>query len=291
MLRLGPRIHRAFLQRQRAVGNHQIHVVIDGVAESLAAFAGALRIVEAEQTRLGIDKLLAAAFAGELLAEADAFAALRGLENSLRRLRDNRSPPCPPGAGACRGEIASRSTSANTGFEKSSIQQRFGRRELDTLTHVPAFGLIQAIEPSLAQVEEAVAQCLGGLSPAATETARTSASLPAARASSRPPDPRNRAARGCRSWGNRYARRAPTAAAGNRKARWKWQRSNADCAWCSSGGWPPAARYRRFHRRPAAPCAPETAARRPKAIRRSGAALRRKSYRRPETICPSRRRP
>ena len=59
--------------RQRLVGNHQVHVVIDGVAEALAALAGAVGIVEAEQARLGLDEFLAAALAGELLVEADAF--------------------------------------------------------------------------------------------------------------------------------------------------------------------------------------------------------------------------
>ena len=56
-LRLGPRLDRAFVERQRLVGNHQVHVVIDGVAEALAARAGAERTVEAEQARLGLAEL------------------------------------------------------------------------------------------------------------------------------------------------------------------------------------------------------------------------------------------
>ena len=48
ILRLGPRIHRALLDRQRPVRDHQIQVVVDGVPEPLAAFAGAEGAVEAE---------------------------------------------------------------------------------------------------------------------------------------------------------------------------------------------------------------------------------------------------
>ncbi len=70
ILRLGPGIHGAFIERQAGVRDHQIHVVIDGVAEALAARAGAHRIVEAEQARLRRHQFDAAALAGELLAEA-----------------------------------------------------------------------------------------------------------------------------------------------------------------------------------------------------------------------------
>ena len=51
-LRLGPRLHRALVERQRLVGNHAVHVEIDGVAEALAARAGA-RPGELKLNRIG----------------------------------------------------------------------------------------------------------------------------------------------------------------------------------------------------------------------------------------------
>ena len=48
-----PGIDGSAVQRQSLVGNDEIHVEIDGVAESLAARTGAERVVEAEQPRFG----------------------------------------------------------------------------------------------------------------------------------------------------------------------------------------------------------------------------------------------
>ena len=47
-----PGIDGSVIQRQSLVGNDQVHVEVDGVAESLAARACAERVVEAEQPRL-----------------------------------------------------------------------------------------------------------------------------------------------------------------------------------------------------------------------------------------------
>ena len=55
-----------------AVRDHAVEVVVDGVAEALAARAGAGGAVEAEQAGLGLGELEVAALAGELLAEAQA---------------------------------------------------------------------------------------------------------------------------------------------------------------------------------------------------------------------------
>jgi hypothetical protein len=85
VLRLGPGIHRAFLDGLGTVRNHQIHIEIDGVAEALAAFAGAERSVEAEQSGLGGDEFLAALLAAELLVKPDGFAAARRFEKDLAR--------------------------------------------------------------------------------------------------------------------------------------------------------------------------------------------------------------
>ncbi len=66
------------------VGDDQVHVEIDGVAEALAARAGAHRAVEAEQRRLGFDERHAAGLALELLAEAQPLAATPRSRRSLR---------------------------------------------------------------------------------------------------------------------------------------------------------------------------------------------------------------
>ncbi len=52
--RLRPRLDRALVEREAAVGKHQVEIEIDRVAESLAAGTCAKRIVEREKPRLGI---------------------------------------------------------------------------------------------------------------------------------------------------------------------------------------------------------------------------------------------
>src|SRR5262249_49730763 len=74
VLRLGPRLDRAFLHRKRRIGNHAAHIEVDGVAEGLAPRARAERRVEAEKNRLGLVELLAACLALEALVEADLLA-------------------------------------------------------------------------------------------------------------------------------------------------------------------------------------------------------------------------
>ena len=69
VLRFGPRIDGALVERQTAIGDDQVQVVIDGVAEALAAAAGPERRVEREQARLRRDEFFAAALASELLVE------------------------------------------------------------------------------------------------------------------------------------------------------------------------------------------------------------------------------
>ena len=86
-----------------------------------------------------------------------------------------------------------------------------------------------------------------------------------------------------RSCGRTSARRARTAAACSRESRSSCRRSTADCGCCSSGGSRSPARCRRCDRRRASPSARGTAARRPTATRRIGAALRRRSCRRRAT--------
>ena len=108
------------------------------------------------------------------------------------------------------------------------------------------------------------------------------------RACARPPGPR------CPCWtrtsqfGQTSGRRARRAGAGNRSTRWRWRRWSADCAWCFSAGSRRPEQCRRYPRHPAFPSAPETGARKRRAIRHSAAAPRRKSCRKPATICRTR---
>ena len=106
VLRLGPGIDCAFVERQAGVGNHQVHVVVDGVSEALAARACAHRIVEAEEAGLRRHQLDAAALAGELFAESRTWRGRilrRGFfKDHFAALRDNRFPWYPRCAGAGR---------------------------------------------------------------------------------------------------------------------------------------------------------------------------------------------
>ena len=54
VLGLGPRVDGAGVEGFGAVGDDEVGVEVDGVAEALAARAGAVGIVEAEEARLGL---------------------------------------------------------------------------------------------------------------------------------------------------------------------------------------------------------------------------------------------
>ena len=70
IVRLGPRLDSALLNGLRRIGHHQIHVELDDVAEAVTRRAGAKRVVEREQARLGIFVGDAAGAALEALGEA-----------------------------------------------------------------------------------------------------------------------------------------------------------------------------------------------------------------------------
>ena len=74
------------VQRFRFVGNDQVEIEVDGVAESLAARASAVRIVEREQPRLGLLVAHVAGLAFEALGETQA---LRWLVVARGRLEDD----------------------------------------------------------------------------------------------------------------------------------------------------------------------------------------------------------
>ena len=65
-----PGVDGAFVEALRAVWHDEVHVVVDGVAEALAARAGAEGIVEAEQAGLRRLELLEAGLAAEGFGEA-----------------------------------------------------------------------------------------------------------------------------------------------------------------------------------------------------------------------------
>ncbi len=86
VLGLGPGLDGAFGERPRLVRDDQVHVEVDGVAEALAARAGAVGAVEREQARLGLVEAQVAALALEALREAEARRLAlrrRGLDDDL----------------------------------------------------------------------------------------------------------------------------------------------------------------------------------------------------------------
>ena len=70
VLGLGPGLDGAFAQGFQLVGNDEVEIEVDGVAESLALRASAVGIVEGEEARLGLFVTDAAEFALEALGEA-----------------------------------------------------------------------------------------------------------------------------------------------------------------------------------------------------------------------------
>src|SRR5271157_4875770 len=86
VLGLGPGLDGALGERPRLVRNDQVHVEVDGVAEALAARAGAVGAVEREQARLGLVEAQVAALALEALGEAEVLRLAlrrRGLDDDL----------------------------------------------------------------------------------------------------------------------------------------------------------------------------------------------------------------
>ena len=98
MLRLGPWFNSPFLQRQPGIGNHQIEIQSNGIAEALTGRTGAVRIVETEEPglRCGIDSPVI--FALEVFGERVVLAP--GL-TTIPVLLENRFPASRPIAGVC----------------------------------------------------------------------------------------------------------------------------------------------------------------------------------------------
>src|ERR1700693_1816619 len=160
ILLLGPRLHSAFVERKPRIGNYEIHVVVDGVAESLTARARTHGIVEAEQPRLRSRQLYAALFAGELLVKRQ-----RGRRWVLRRgfLKDYFATFAIADFGGVDNSLMQVGGDDEAihqyknGLREVDIEQRFRRGELEH----PAI-LIEAVETFLAQFKQVVAQGFGG---------------------------------------------------------------------------------------------------------------------------------
>ena len=75
ILGLGPGLDGAFAQRLQFVGNDEVEIKVDGVAESLTFGASAVGVVEREEARLGLLVSDVAEFALEALGEAKVFCA------------------------------------------------------------------------------------------------------------------------------------------------------------------------------------------------------------------------
>ncbi len=151
--RLVPGIDGAFGERFAFVGDHAIDVEIDGVAEALAARAGAVGIVEREKARLGFLIDDAAGFAFEALAEGEALGGLRGGVFAGGEFQDGFAAAFAvadfDGVHQARADRGIESQTIHDdvdGLREIQIEQRFRRREF-----VGAAGLIEAIEAALLQ--------------------------------------------------------------------------------------------------------------------------------------------
>ena len=156
VLGLGPRLDRAFGQRQRLVRNHQVQIEIDGVAEALAARARAERIVEREQPRLRLFVADVALLALEALREAEllcSFAfARRSLEQHFARFAITLLHRIDDAQARVRRNRDAIDQHQHR-FGEIQIEQRLGRGELD---HLPV--LIEPVVAPLAQLEQALLQ-------------------------------------------------------------------------------------------------------------------------------------
>ena len=76
VLGFGPRLDRALIQGQGFVRNHEIQIEVNGVSESLTPRAGAVWVVEREQSRFRFLVANIADFAFEALGETQLFGSL-----------------------------------------------------------------------------------------------------------------------------------------------------------------------------------------------------------------------
>ena len=156
-------MHRALLQREGIVRNHQTEIVVDHVSEALAAGARAERVIEAEQARFGVHELDpgVAVLAGELLAEPDAVGRLL-LRSACARFLEHRLAAFPVGDlhaihhARPLGRIQLQAVHQHEEvFAEVDAEERFGRRELEDLPL-----LKQPREAAFREVRTEIAQFL-----------------------------------------------------------------------------------------------------------------------------------
>ena len=155
---LGPRFDGAVGQGLGAVGDDAVEVEVNGVAEALAARAGAIGTVEAEQARLRLGVGGAAAAAFETLAEAPLLVRLRvgpfhqEFAATLAVAEFQRVHQPRPDFGADRQAVHQHKDRAVEVY----VQQRLGGGKLE---HLPV--LVEAAEAALAQVGQRIFERAG----------------------------------------------------------------------------------------------------------------------------------
>ena len=151
---LGPRLDDAFVDGLAAIGNDQVEVEVDGIAEALAARAGAVRIVERKQARLGLLIDEAALLALEAIAEDDALGFRMRLRG--RKFEDGFALAVAiadfHGVGQTRADFGGDDQAIDQhvdGLGEIDIEQSFRGREF-----VHPAGLVEAIESALLEIEQ-----------------------------------------------------------------------------------------------------------------------------------------
>ena len=152
--RLSPRFDRAIGERFAFVGDDAVEIEIDGVAETLAARAGAVRIVERKQARLRLLVDRAAFFAFEALVENHA---LRFFVWSIR----NEFQDGFAAAFAVANFDGVHQARADFWRERETVDQhinRLGEIHVEQIFRRGEFentaGLVEAIEAALAQADQ-----------------------------------------------------------------------------------------------------------------------------------------
>ncbi len=151
---LGPGLDDAFVDGFAAIGDDQVDIEVDGIAEALAARAGAVRIIEGEQARLGLLIGEAALLALEAIAEDDALGF--GMRLRGRKFEDGFALAFAiadlHGVGQARADVGRDDQAIDhhvDGLGEIDVEQGFRGREFVHLA-----GLVEAIESALLEIEQ-----------------------------------------------------------------------------------------------------------------------------------------
>src|SRR5262249_9631776 len=148
---LGPGLDRALGQSFHLVGDNEVEIEVDCIAEPLALGARTVRIVEREKAWLGFFVANAAVLALEALGEKEP----AGLSVVVGRWFEDdfsgfavRSFDCVDDSRARFGRDAEAVDQNEHGLGKVDVKKRFWRGKFEDLP-----GLIEAVESGFAQVE------------------------------------------------------------------------------------------------------------------------------------------